>query len=104
MKAGADRKYTTEFRDAALKQVEAGGRSMTAVAASAATSSAYTSTRITWSVCRASQISGGSTNHCAPAAHTTRNPTNATTRPMLAAMFRGTGMSATPVPSPVRLA
>lgn len=34
MKAGTDRKYTTEFRDAAVKQVEAGGRSMTAVARS----------------------------------------------------------------------
>lgn len=34
MKAGTDRKYTSEFRDAAVKQVEAGGRSMTAVARS----------------------------------------------------------------------
>ena len=34
MKAGADRKYTIEFRDAAVKQVNAGGRSMTAVARS----------------------------------------------------------------------
>ena len=34
MKAGADRKYTNEFRDAAVKQVETGGRSMTAVARS----------------------------------------------------------------------
>lgn len=34
MKAGTDRKYTSEFRDAAVKQVEAGARSMTAVARS----------------------------------------------------------------------
>jgi transposase len=34
MKAGIDRKYTSEFRDAAVKQVDAGGRSMTAVARS----------------------------------------------------------------------
>jgi transposase len=34
MKAGTDRKYTVEFRDAAVKQVNAGGRSMTAVARS----------------------------------------------------------------------
>lgn len=34
MKTGADRKYTSEFRDAAVKQVEAGGRSMSAVARS----------------------------------------------------------------------
>ena len=34
MKAGIDRKYTAEFRDAAVKQVNAGGRSMTAVARS----------------------------------------------------------------------
>jgi transposase len=34
MKAGTDRKYTNEFRDAAVKQVNAGGRSMTAVARS----------------------------------------------------------------------
>ena len=33
MKAGSDRKYTAEFRDAAVKQVE-GGRSMAAVARS----------------------------------------------------------------------
>ena len=33
MKAGLDRKYTAEFRDAAVKQVE-GGRSMAAVARS----------------------------------------------------------------------
>jgi transposase-like protein len=34
MKAGTDRKYTVEFRDAAVKQVNADGRSMTAVARS----------------------------------------------------------------------
>lgn len=34
MKAGIDRKYTAEFRDAAVKQVNAGGRAMTAVARS----------------------------------------------------------------------
>ena len=34
MKAGTDRKYTVEFRDAAVKQVNAGVRSMTAVARS----------------------------------------------------------------------
>lgn len=34
MKAGSDRKYTTEFRDAAVKQVNAGGRGITAVARS----------------------------------------------------------------------
>lgn len=34
MKAGTDRKYTAEFRDAAVKQVNAGGRSMMAVARS----------------------------------------------------------------------
>ncbi len=34
MKAGTDRKYTAEFRDAASKQVSAGGRSMSAVARS----------------------------------------------------------------------
>ena len=34
MKAGTDRKYTAEFRDAAIKQVSAGGRTMTAVARS----------------------------------------------------------------------
>jgi transposase len=34
MKAGIDRKYTAEFRDAAVKQVNAGGRTMTAVARS----------------------------------------------------------------------
>jgi|SRR5665647_529294 len=34
MKAGTDRKYTAEFRDAAIKQVSAGGRSMSAVARS----------------------------------------------------------------------
>jgi transposase len=33
MKAGLDRKYTAEFRDAAVKQVE-GGRSLAAVARS----------------------------------------------------------------------
>lgn len=33
MKSGMDRKYTAEFRDAAVKQVE-GGRSMAAVARS----------------------------------------------------------------------
>ena len=33
MKAGTDRKYTAEFRDSAVKQVE-GGRSMSAVARS----------------------------------------------------------------------
>ena len=30
MKAGTDRKYTAEFRDAAIKQVSAGGRGMSA--------------------------------------------------------------------------
>ena len=34
MKVGADRKYAIEFRDAAVKQVIEGGRSMTAVARS----------------------------------------------------------------------
>lgn len=34
MKAGSDRKYTAEFRDAAVKQVEEGKRSMAAVARS----------------------------------------------------------------------
>jgi len=34
MKVGIDRKYAVEFRDAALKQVIDGGRSMTAVARS----------------------------------------------------------------------
>ena len=34
MKAGIDRKYTAEFRDGAVKQVNAGGRTMTAVARS----------------------------------------------------------------------
>jgi len=34
MKAGTDRKYTAEFRDAAVKQVNTGGRSMSAVARS----------------------------------------------------------------------
>ena len=34
MKAGSDRKYTAEFRDAAVKQVEQGKRSMAAVARS----------------------------------------------------------------------
>jgi len=34
MKAGADRKYTAEFRDAAVKQVVEGGRSMSTVARS----------------------------------------------------------------------
>jgi len=34
MKAGSDRKYTAEFRDAAVKQVEQGQRSMAAVARS----------------------------------------------------------------------
>jgi transposase len=34
MKAGTDRKYTAEFRDAAVQQVNAGGRTMTAVARS----------------------------------------------------------------------
>ena len=34
MKAGSDRKYTAEFRDAAVKQVEEGKRSMVAVARS----------------------------------------------------------------------
>ena len=32
MKAGSDRRYTDEFRDAAVKQVTEGGRSMSAVA------------------------------------------------------------------------
>ena len=34
MKAGIDRKYTIEFRDAAVKQVIDGGRTMTTVARS----------------------------------------------------------------------
>ena len=34
MKAGADRKYTPEFREAAIKQVMEGGRSMPSVARS----------------------------------------------------------------------
>ena len=34
MKVGTDRKYAIEFRDAAVKQVIEGGRSMTAVARS----------------------------------------------------------------------
>ena len=34
MKAGADRRYTPEFRDAAVKQVTEGGRSLSAVARS----------------------------------------------------------------------
>ncbi len=34
MKAGSDRKYTAEFRDAAVKQVIQGGRGMAAVARS----------------------------------------------------------------------
>ena len=34
MKAGFDRRYTAEFRDAAVKQVTEGGRSMSAVARS----------------------------------------------------------------------
>jgi len=34
MKAGTDRKYTAEFRDAAVKQVITGGRSLTATARS----------------------------------------------------------------------
>ena len=34
MKAGTDRKYTTEFRDSAVKQVIEGGRSISAVARS----------------------------------------------------------------------
>lgn len=34
MKTGTDRKYTAEFRDAAVKQVEQGERTMTAVARS----------------------------------------------------------------------
>ena len=34
MKAGSDRSYTVEFRDAAVKQVTEGGRSMPAVARS----------------------------------------------------------------------
>ena len=34
MKAGTDRTYTREFRDAAVKQVIEGGRGMTAVARS----------------------------------------------------------------------
>ena len=34
MKAGTDRKYTTEFRDSAVKQVIDGGRSISAVARS----------------------------------------------------------------------
>jgi len=34
MKAGPDRKYTPEFRDAAVKQVASGGRSVPAVARS----------------------------------------------------------------------
>ena len=39
MKAGSDRSYTVEFRDAAVKQVTEGGRSMSAVARSLETSS-----------------------------------------------------------------
>ena len=34
MKAGFDRRYTAEFRDAAVKQVTEGGRSVSAVARS----------------------------------------------------------------------
>lgn len=34
MKAGTDRRYTPEFRDAAVKQVTEGGRSLSAVARS----------------------------------------------------------------------
>lgn len=34
MKAGLDRKYTAEFRDAAVKQVSEGGRGISAVARS----------------------------------------------------------------------
>ena len=34
MKAGIDRKYTIEFRDAAVKQVIDGGRGLTTVARS----------------------------------------------------------------------
>lgn len=34
MKAGADRRYTAEFRDAAVKQVIEGGRAVSAVARS----------------------------------------------------------------------
>ena len=34
MKAGTDRKYTTEFRDSAVQQVIEGGRSISAVARS----------------------------------------------------------------------
>ena len=34
MKVGADRKYTPEFREAAIKQVIEGGRSMPSVARS----------------------------------------------------------------------
>jgi transposase len=34
MKTGPDRRYTAEFRDAAVKQVEVGGRSIVAVARS----------------------------------------------------------------------
>ena len=34
MKTGSDRKYTTEFRDSAVKQVVEGGRTMPAVARS----------------------------------------------------------------------
>ena len=34
MKAGLGRKYTAEFRDAAVKQVMEGGRGMSAVARS----------------------------------------------------------------------
>jgi len=34
MKTGSDRKYTDEFRDAAVKQVTEGGRGMAAVARS----------------------------------------------------------------------
>jgi transposase len=34
MKTGSDRKYTAEFRDAAVKQVMEGGRSLAAVARS----------------------------------------------------------------------
>ena len=34
MKAGTDRKYTTEFRDSAVKQVIDGGRGISAVARS----------------------------------------------------------------------
>ncbi|MEO7323073.1 MAG: transposase [Burkholderiales bacterium] len=34
MKVGTDRKYTPEFREAAIKQVTGGGRSMPSVARS----------------------------------------------------------------------